>query len=590
MLLVASSHIIPNINLSFILYPFVILPISIFTYNSDQFGTSYEAALFLIPFFVLALMFLTLSFLFYRRDNLPPILKRILIGAGLYLIFSDILAPVAMGELTGDDEQVRISEPLINILSEIFVFVFLLILVIFFKSIRMWKFLSLLSYVLIFVTLISSIIIYISKKHTSDKGIVRSNGNSIFKGNVYQIYLDAYSSYAFLPAAEANGNLKSFDDFIFYPKNRSNYDHTTPSSASFRLGNLNDQETKISEFIERSKSDGVAKDLYNSGFRVWNYVESASASNSFSFKVKTNDEVYRSKAGYNSKISLLRDFWSLRIIPTLWHKDLYYKGSGLFSRHFSGNRSIPIGEDARTYSSKLLLDEMIREENLRADSGEYVYIHSYITHGPYIFDANCNTRNARSAGKYSQKDYYLPQVICANKTIVEFIQKLKELDRFDNSLIFIHSDHGTWEIGPNEFTTSELDSRSEALLSETNLRRQSGRYMDNQTRALLLFKPPKTADKSLRGLQISEAGSQLLDIAPTIAEYIKSSTLRFEGLSLNNLTNVTNREIKITIGFKQVNKTGDSVTLSNEVSQLKFIEYKVRGDRYRLNDEYLANW
>ena len=123
MLLVGSSHIIPNINLSFILYPLVILPISIFTYNSDQFGTSYEAALFLIPFFALALMFLTLSFLFCRRDNLPPILMRAFIGAGLYLIFSDILAPVAMGELTGDDEQVRISEPISYVLAEIFVFV-----------------------------------------------------------------------------------------------------------------------------------------------------------------------------------------------------------------------------------------------------------------------------------------------------------------------------------------------------------------------------------------------------------------------------------------------------------------------------------
>jgi hypothetical protein len=560
-------------------------------YNQQEFGSRDEAVEFLAPFLTAGLILILIIIGLSTKIQFPEQIKKIFIVAGLYLILSDIIAPVAMGELTGDDEQVRISEPVGNILKEMILFGLLLVFLFFVVKKSAWQFLSTLSYVLILSVLLVSGLNY-GDKNSITNNIVATNQTmgATFDGNIYQIYLDAYSGYAFLPAVDKTSNLRAFDDFIYYPNNRSNYDHTTPSSASFRLGFLNDPNMKMSEYTDLSKREGFSKKLFNSGFRVWNYVESSAAANPFSFKIKTNQEVYESSTGFSSKISLLRDFWSLRIIPTIWHKDLYYKGSGVFTRHFSSDKLLPTGENARTYASKLLLEEMIRDEELRGDKGEYVYVHSYLTHGPYIFDEDCNTRENRSGDKYSQDEYYLPQVICANKVVIEFLDLLKRLDRFDKSLIFIHADHGTWEIGPNEYIESKLDSISESFLKDKNLRNQPGRYMDNQTRALLLFKPPRVNNGNQNILQVSAGQSQLLDIAPTIAEYSNIEANDFEGTSLSRLPLMNNRDIKITIGFKQILETGETVSLGNQVNKLKLIEFINEKDKYRLNREYVVDW
>ncbi len=578
-------------NLSAIIYPLLVLPVNLYVYNQQEFGSRDEAIEFLTPFFIVSSILVLIIIGLSTKIQFPGRVKKIFIVAGLYLILSDILAPVAMGELTGDDEQVRISEPIGNILTELILLVLLLAFLFFVVNKSVWQFLSTLSYVLILLVLVTSALNYGDKNSIADKATATNQTISeSFDGNIYQITLDAYSGYAFLPAVDKTSNLRAFDDFIYYPNNRSNYDHTTLSSASFRLGFLNNPNIKISEYIDLSKREGVSKKLFNSGFRVWNYVESSAQANPFSFKIKTNQEVYESTTGFSSKMSLLRDFWSLRIIPTIWHKDLYYKGSGVFTRHFSSNKNLPSGEDGRTYASKLLLDEMIRDEELRSDKGEYVYVHSYLTHGPYIFDEDCNARENRSGENYSQEEYYLPQVICANKVVIEFLDLLKKLDRFDKSLIFIHADHGTWEIGPNKYIESKLDSISESFLKDKNLRNQPGRYMDNQTRALLLFKPPRANNGDQNVLQVSEEQSQLLDIAPTIAEYSNIEANDFEGTSLSRLPLMNNRDIKITIGFKQILETGETVSLGNQVNRLKLIEFINEKDKYRINREYVVDW
>jgi hypothetical protein len=114
--------------------------------------------------------------------------------------------------------------------------------------------------------------------------------------------------------------------------------------------------------------------------------------------------------------------------------------------------------------------------------------------------------------------------------------------------------------------------------------------MDNQTRALLLFKPPRANNGDQNVLQVSEEQSQLLDIAPTIAEYSNIEANDFEGTSLSRLPLMNNRDIKITIGFKQILETGETVSLGNQVNRLKLIEFINEKDKYRINREYVVDW
>ena len=131
----------------------------------------------------------------------------------------------------------------------------------------------------------------------------------------------------------------------------------------------------------------------------------------------------------------------------------------------------------------------IQEEKARPAGGRYSFIHLLMPHSPYVLRADCSFE--QSVVKTDMPE----QVQCTMRLLLEFLEALHELDRFDGSLIVVNADHGgTYRTKNNVL----VESRSRSL------------------RALLLVKP--VGKRRQEGLQVSDIQSSILDISPTILD------------------------------------------------------------------------
>ena len=150
------------------------------------------------------------------------------------------------------------------------------------------------------------------------------------------------------------------------------------------------------------------------------------------------------------------------------------------------------------------------EKDLPA-SNRFTFLYMLMPHKPFIFNDDCSFSSDMS------ETNPLSQSRCATNLIVKFIETLKELDRFNDSMIIITADHGLWFRAEGE-KLKKVDGGKTGLHWATS-------------RALLLMKPAGTADAD--DLIISGFQSSLLDIAPTIAASLPDAPLvNFEGTSL----------------------------------------------------------
>lgn len=120
--------------------------------------------------------------------------------------------------------------------------------------------------------------------------------------------------------------------------------------------------------------------------------------------------------------------------------------------------------------------------NLDMDEPTFVFGHITIPHPPYIFDRNCNPQ--KNLGEVSSwwsdkmKLFYLEELICANKQILDLVEFINKKD--PNSIIVIQSDTG-----------SHWDYKSKATFSSTPLSEWTTRDLEENFANLTAFKIPK---------------------------------------------------------------------------------------------------
>jgi hypothetical protein len=404
--------------------------------------------------------------------------------------------------------------------------------------------------------------------------------------NIYHFVLDAFGAPGFLEALDSSPSPKLLNDFYFYSDNRSSFDHTSPSIASMKMGRLPKEGESFGQFIESSRREGIDKFLATAGFRISNYNENANwihESANYSF---TNDDAIQDFRKLSSRVYLLFDFWFLRLLPNAIHPIYYKDGRGPFTSFLSNKFAgvdfvpLPLGENERTVASMLLMKQLIEDEASRKSVGEYVYMHSYITHGPYVLDADCQWTSSEihpdflverplSDDVATPDDYFVPQAACALNLLQQFVSELKRLDRYDSSLIIVHADHGTWEVGsPN---MKVMDGSAQVLVD--NPRGVPPEYVINQSNALLLVKYPNVQQSELVN---SDQRTSLLDIFPAILNYINSLEMDSSPAFILLSQNKESERIFI-MGYKQIinEETRETRTLSPDFPNTTLTHYSI---------------
>jgi len=165
--------------------------------------------------------------------------------------------------------------------------------------------------------------------------------------------------------------------------------------------------------------------------------------------------------------------------------------------------------------SYLSFENFLEKEQDKSPFGRYEYIHLILPHFPSVLKSDCSYNpDLSSTSPGEQSD-------CATKLILRFIDCLKSLDRYTNSIIIMHGDHGSrYKI---------KKGRLSAIKDK-----QSPEWSRARARALLLYKPPGMAVSE--SLVKSPHRTTLLDIAPTLVNAVDpefaAKKIQFQGVPL----------------------------------------------------------
>lgn len=565
-------------------YVFFIVPFDLLRVNYYELNGEFKVFIF---FLLLLILWISIAaWLVIRKNVVSENLQYLFLAAFFTFFAFDVLTPTTLNELTGDDEQTSVREPIRFLLLESNLVIFLILGYFFILRKKLLiSFATLTAGLFLFFFTTSTLSFFISNTigNESKINLDQTDDANEFLPNIYHIVLDAYSSNVFLETIGDEGLSKDFADFTFYEMNRSNYEHTNMSTASFLQGKMFDHTDTVESFINSGRRENYLKNLISLGYRLSFYDHGRNWALPESTFVINASEINPPSGFFSTQELIVLDFWFLRLTPTFLQKNVYQESGGVASKFLTSSKIENLNsEDRRTYDGKLLLEQLIKDESNRKSNGELIFVHSYLTHGPYVFDKDCEIKQVQD------ENYYLDQVRCANSVIIDFLENLKRLNRFSNSIVIIHSDHGSWEIGSNDNPLSEEDKK---LLAVTNLRSQPGDFVDNQSKALLLIKLPSSSDFEGSPLKISKARTQLIDVVPTIMfEVNKPELFSYQGIPIQSGIPQSRNQI-ISMGFKQVISDGSTVTMGNDYPELDFIYYELdENNKYKFLGSRYAKW
>ena len=518
------------------------VPIDIYYHNRSQFN---NFSFILIPNLFL---FLT-SLIFYKKIYNNTFLFKTFLILALYVIISKILLPLDIDELEGHLELANENKygVLIELISLILAYFII-------KNLEK-NFIKKLITIISIVFFLFSSYFYLRSfastiKHQYNYFIPKSfnNHEKNFNSNpnIYLLTFDSFSSNAFEKIIKKEKSQSYFDGFTFFKNNSSNYSSTTVSVPSFLTGTMHDFDKSLLKFRNSYREKGLISDMMNKNYNVWQYVQSNSMQHNDVINIKTNVSLLLERSRLNLLIELY-DYILLRLSPQFLHQEIYNNGSGIISKKMKNDetKSMP-GEHYRALGSKFLMEEIIKEEILRADKGVFLHAHVYLPHGPYVIDEKAEYAFEKYDGKTGIKRYHMQSEGTAY-LINKFLNKLKEQNKFDNSLIILNADTGSWEIGLSSFP-NKYRERIDSI--NDNQRRLPAHQIFNQSKALLAIKYPNH-----KKLRISDKKTQNLDIYPTIINFSDENEKLINnnsGISLLDYDKIPDdRTVEYIVGYKQ---------------------------------------
>jgi len=343
-------------------------------------------------------------------------------------------------------------------------------------------------------------------------------------GNVYHIVLDRMQTDAFLEAVERSQARPVFEGFELYRNNISNYMLTVPSRASYLSGRFYHEGDYKDWHKGIWRRQGIQKLLADQGYRVWNYVPFRQWRDPSVDVFQYLHDIYEDRTGI--KGSGFSDFlvlWMLRpapnpltneaLSPIRAARDLILAGinrlKGASKTDRDRRKFLTMREGLQVVASKHAFEQSVIDEEKRAASGEYVYLHAVLPHLPYVFDDACNYHGppTRKLDDAERRSAYLDQSVCSIELIRDVLEHLKALDRYDAATIIIHADTGAEE----GFLADPADYHS----PKTTLGRADNHLLSG-VNALLMIKQPNNR-KPLREL---DQATQLVDLFPSLADIL----------------------------------------------------------------------
>ncbi len=296
------------------------------------------------------------------------------------------------------------------------------------KVINVSKYISLAVFGMLFVALLTTSISYNIFEKRTVLYISKDNMNSVSKNNnFYILLLDAVDSRAFNNAVIETGYNDLFDDFTYYPDTLSGYPFTRDSIPLILSGRFNENEMRFldhynkamdeSKLIERLKEYNYDINLYEQELK-WTTDNFKTVSNAIEYKDMMSPVCFGKEE--------LR-YISYKYLPYFLKK---YSKMDTFNFDYCKMTSTDTAyTDDNIENYKNFLDSKVYD----IDNNYFSFIHLRGGHVPFDLDENVN--------RVEESTY--EDMLKANIKIVDaFLNRLKENNIYDNSIIIVIADHG----------------------------------------------------------------------------------------------------------------------------------------------------
>lgn len=455
------KNLINSYILSFVIcfMLFIYEPITMYSTNMNDLWFEFSMIimplikLFLKSFIFLSLCFSIVYFIFYKLLKLRKVYQILLIIFFIIFLVSYIQGNYLAGNLPGLDGAIinwnKYNNE--NITSIILLVVTCLIMIIssikfgLNKIVNFTKYITLVIFAMLTVSLITTFLTTkILDCHKSTYVLTTNNINNASNDKNFFIFLlDAVDSRKFNEIVSDSKYKNMFEDFTYYPDTMSAYPFTRDSIPFILSGVINENkddfltyETKAydkSPLFPKLSKLGYDINLYD-GDLSWNSDGIKTVSN----KVDTNGKVNEKKF-YNEELKYIL----FKYLP-------FYlkKYSNIEKMNFKKCR---VAADIELFDWDNYTEyKRIKNNKLKIKSNKYFsFTHIEGGHRPFTI----NDKFEIIDGTYDQK-------LLANAKIIEaFINRLKENDVYDNSVIIIMSDHGF-----NYEDIEEVDGRQNPIL------------------------------------------------------------------------------------------------------------------------------
>lgn len=423
------------------------------------------------------------------------------------------------------------------------------------------QFIQLINYVLLLITgmqLVAAATLFInginstSEQKKQASSYLSSNGLYTVgkEKNTIILVLDFYDTDYLNQALDKKSDLlDDFNDFVYYPDTVSQFSRTIPS-LTYMLTQYEDfQQTPFDMYVDEAfQSNSLWNNISDAGYQYNIY---AINNNSFSDEFRKGadnyiEDGYVVKAQY-SLGGLYTSFVNIghfRGAPYLWKNYYIYTQDEINNKIMSEyelDNPMYCMDDAKFYND-------ICEQGLGLDEcdNRITFIHFNGAHPPY-------TLSKESQRVSEQECSAVDQYIGAMNIVSKYMEELKKLGVYDNSMIIVTADHG------ENYMLTELEQN---------------------TNPILFIKYPNEKHNELR---ISDAPVSQEDMICTVSAHIDGSSV-LNGYNLYDEDKIPNDRIRyhyytVVEGSKQLGIVpykiiGNSQDFNNWQKEDEYIEFK----------------
>ena len=253
--------------------------------------------------------------------------------------------------------------------------------------------------------------------------------------NIVHLVLDNFQTDVFEELAAELDLEQQFDGFTLFRETAAVAPYTSMAIPSIFKGAVYDGSLAPDKFYRVGMKDGFHSRLHDKGYRVnLSVLQSMDGSR--------YDHHYRIPSVYAAATSdiarmesaLLIDIALFRHVPHLFRNWIYNDNNWRLRQWIDDKSVLPV-----SFAHKQFFGHYTDSIEPRLDGPAYHFVHLWPPHPPYVTTA---TGDYAGQALPNTRENYLNEARAILRYTVDFLDRLRQLDLYDDALILVHSDHG----------------------------------------------------------------------------------------------------------------------------------------------------